>query len=113
VRNPALAEKFSTARGLLARSQPDGDVELIVAAFHECNIALMELDRATLGPEQRALVESMEITMDTGGLVDTLDEGLWIVKARQLSLDEILAFASSLDGMIAWMARSHRESAEG
>lgn len=67
---------------------PKGEADSIAQAFHECHLAINGLDHSKLEADTSAKVRELEALMDTTALVDPKNEGLWTVKARQLTIDE-------------------------
>jgi len=71
------AEKFSTARRYLMLPHTKGEAESIMLAFHECSLGLHDLDRDDLDENARDWVRKLEELMNTDGLNDPSDRGLW------------------------------------
>jgi hypothetical protein len=50
----------------------------------------------------RGWIEVIRHAMDTKGLSDPAKQGLWTVKANQLSLEEKMAFSRAVDELAHW-----------
>ena len=100
------AEKFSTARRCLMLPHTSGEAESIMHAFHECSLGLHDLDRDDLDENARDWVRKLEELMNTDGLNDPSDRGLWKVKAEQLSNDEKIELSHVVDELAHWFDRA-------
>jgi len=99
------AEKFSTARSALMLPHPMGEAEPIMRAFHECSLALHNLDKENLDDYALTRVARLEELMSTEGLKDPSGKGLWIVKAERLTIDEKIELARIVDELAYWFDR--------
>ena len=79
-----------------------GEAESIMLAFHECSLGLHDLDRDDLDENARDWVRKLEELMNTDGLNDPSDRGLWKVKAEQLSNDEKTGLSRVVDELAHW-----------
>ena len=57
----------------------------------------------------RAWLRKLDGLMESAGLSDPSDEGLWTVKARSLSLDQRLELSSITDELANWFDRKFWE----
>jgi hypothetical protein len=96
------AEKFSSARRALMLPHTSGEHQSVADAFHECHLGLHKIERADLDDNARSWIEALEVFMDTSGLSDPSDQGLWAVKARSLSTDEKLEISRLVDELAHW-----------
>lgn len=99
------AEKFSTARRNLMLPHPKGEAQSIMHAFHECSLGLDDIDKSKLDENAATRVRKLEQLMDTSGLEDPDEEGLWVVKARQLTIDEKIELSGLIDELAHWFDR--------
>lgn len=103
------AEKFDQARRNLMLPHPDGEEQSLLHAFHECSHGLDEIDRSRLEGNAADWVEELEAFMDTSGLEDPDDKGLWLVKARHLDTDDRIKVSSLIDELADWFQRRAQE----
>ena len=92
------------ARQLLMLPHPHGEEASIASAFNECSLGLKNINKDTLDDSQQKCVSSLERLMNTDGLEDSYNKGLFRVKAESLTesekfeLSEVVdALATSLD----------------
>ena len=101
------AEKFESARSVLMLPHPQGEDQSIASAFIECRHGLDRLDRNNLDDDSRRWIGQLEKLMSTTGLEDARGEGLFILKARTLSIDDQVQLSSVVDELAHWFRRHH------
>src|SRR5262249_36291878 len=94
-------EKLSTARRILMLPHPRGEAESLRSAFVECDLGLKNVPRSELDENARSWLDTIMGAMDTTGAKDQSD-GLWIVKAASMTIDEKIAFSKAVDELIWW-----------
>lgn len=102
------AQKFASARSALMLPHPQGEAQSIASAFFECMKGLDRLDRTHLDDDSRKWIGELENLMSTSGLEDPRREGLLLLKARTLSVDDQFQLSSVVDELSSWFS-SHRE----
>ena len=97
------AEKFSAARSELTIPASGGELASIVCAFHECSLGLMNLDRIGI-QDNDALnwLRKLDDLMNTSGLEDPDEKGLYQVKAESLSKEDKVELARVIDKLASW-----------
>lgn len=98
------SERFSAARSLLMLPHPHGEAESIANAFMECFCGLHNLDRRTLDANARSSIKKLLTLMDTSGLDDPLNLGLWMVKAKKLTVDQRIVLSQLVDGLAEYFS---------
>jgi hypothetical protein len=101
-------EKFSAARRRLMLPFPHGEAEAIARAFHECSLGLNDLRDEDLDEDARNWAAELRKLMDTSGLQDPSDRGLWTIKAEQLTEDQMFELSRVVDELAHWFARQSR-----
>lgn len=96
------AEKFASARSALMLPHPQGEAQSIASAFFECHIGLDRLDRSLLDDDARKWLNELDLLMSTSGLEDPHREGLHLLKARMLSVDDQFQLSSVIDELQCW-----------
>lgn len=96
------AEKLSSARSSLMLPHTRGEAESIANAFHELSLAFHKLDVHALDDSAQRWVDKLQRYMDTTGLSDPNDEGIWVVKAHTFSADEQLEISHTVDELAHW-----------
>ncbi|NWA24721.1 hypothetical protein HX866_07450 [Pseudomonas gingeri] len=96
------SEKFSTARSLLMLPHPQGEDRSIAEAFFECSLGLTDIDRDQLDDDSRAWVEELDGLMSTEGVLDPKQEGAYLVKAREFTLDDRYRVSHLVDTLHYW-----------
>ena len=84
---------------------PKGEADSIARAFHECSLGLQDLPRDGLDENARSWVARLEELMNTDGLEDPLDQGLWAVKADALTVGEKTELSNVVDSLAYWFDR--------
>ncbi len=102
-----LSEKLAAARHMLMLPHPNGEEESIMHAFHECSLGLKDLDRDTLDDSQRTWVMKLEELMNTDGLEDPSERGLWRIKAETLTEDEKIELSRIVDDLAISLDREN------
>ena len=98
-------EKFNVARCCLMLPHTNGDAHSIMEAFRECGHALHDFDRSLLDDDAQSWVRRLEEFMNTDGLSDPEEKGLWQVKAETLNHDEKIELSNIIDELAHWFAR--------
>jgi hypothetical protein len=100
------AEKFSEARRALMLPHPRGEEASIAEAFHAIERALYRFDTSSIEDSDAiGWIRQLEALKDTSGLTDETGDGLWTVKARQLSTEERLRLSQMVDELAHWFDR--------
>lgn len=105
MKNPYPVEKFSAARHILMLPHPNGEEESIVSAFHECSLGLKSIDKDALDDSQREWIIALERLMNTDGLEDPFEKGLWRVKAEALTESEKFELSRVVDELATSFGR--------
>lgn len=105
MKNPYPCEKLSAARHILMLPHPNGEEESILHAFHECSLALENIDNDTLDDSQREWVRNLQDFIDTVGLEDPDGKGLWRVKAEALTESEKFELSRVVDELATSLRR--------
>ena len=105
-----LGEHFGNARRALMLPHSRGEAESIMDAFHECDIGLYGIDRSKFEDTPRAWVEKLDTLMNTAGLSDPSSEGLWLIKARKLTVDNKPELSRIVDELANWFNRRFWEN---
>jgi hypothetical protein len=100
------SEKFAKARSCLMLPHPSGEATSIAQAFHECSLGLHDLDRGSTDDNVRTWLSQLDVLMDTSGLEDLNQKGLWHVKASELSNDQKLQLSGIIDELAHWFKRA-------
>ncbi len=101
-------EKFSLARRCLMLPHSMGEAQSVASAFQACHRGLDEMGkdlRDSLDDNARGWVSKLEEMMDTSGLKDESQRGLFLVKAETLSEDEMRELAECVDNLAYWFGR--------
>lgn len=85
---------------------PDGEHKSIANAFRECSLGLHQFDKSQLDDNAKSWITKLESLMDITGLSDPHSEGLWSVKAKQLTIDEKLKLSLIVDELASWFGYS-------
>lgn len=99
------AQKFASARSVLMLPHPQGEDQSIATAFFECRQGLDRFDRALLDDSANKWIGQLDQLMATDGLEDHDHEGLFLIKARTLSVDDQLQLSSVIDELQSWFSR--------
>ncbi len=99
------SEKLSAARHCLMLPHSQGVESSIANAFHECTLAFHDMDESGLSDDARTWVSKIKEIMDTTGLEDPNDEGTWVVKARDLSVDQQIELSRVVDELAHYFDR--------
>ncbi len=105
------AEKFSVARSALMLPHLEGESKSIYHAFNACSLGLDNLDRKLLTDDNAIKnVSKIEELMDTSGLTDSEDKGLWKIKAELLSEEEKYDLSTAVDELASYFSYYMLES---
>ncbi|NVZ50245.1 hypothetical protein HX792_07865 [Pseudomonas sp. B6002] len=99
------AEKFASARSVLMLPHPQGEDQSIATAFSECRKGLERFDRTLFDDSSSIWIKQLDQLMKTEGIEDPDREGLFLIKARQLSIDDQLQFSTVVDELQCWFSR--------
>lgn len=99
------AEKFGSARLVLMLPHPLGVDQSIATAFFECRQGLDFFDRSLLDDSSSKWVAQLDQLMSTDGLEDPRQEGLFLIKARKLSIDDQFQLSNVVDELQSWFSR--------
>ena len=104
------AEKFAGARSALKLPHPTGEAASIASAFSQCRLGLHQLDRSQLDDNARDWLAKLDRFMDTSGLADPHSQGLWQIRAENLTESEKFELSRIIDELAHWF---RRESYDG
>jgi hypothetical protein len=97
------SEKLSSARRALMAPHPNGEEYGFVTAFNHCHHGLAELDLNHVEDEDARLwIDSIWRLMSTEGVRRVTGEGLWVQRARQMTLDEKEEFSRAVAELASW-----------
>ena len=96
------AEKFANARRALMLPHPKGEVAAINAAFLECFEGLQQFKHEELDDDMEDSLRTLRGLMDTSDLKNLSDEGLFTVRARSLTTDQISDLSRVIDELATW-----------
>lgn len=96
------AEKFWVARSNLMLPHPLGEAQSIADAFAECHKILRDLPESSLHDDAIRWVGKLRALMCTDGLSDPAGEGLFLVRARQLTIDQQAELSTLVDELQYW-----------
>ena len=99
------AEKFASARSVLMLPHPQGEDQSIATAFFECRQGLDRFDRKFLDDSSSIWISQLDQLMTTDGLEDPHKDGLFLIKARTLSIDDQLQLSHVIDELQSWFSR--------
>ncbi|WP_201019133.1 hypothetical protein [Pseudomonas cichorii] len=99
------AEKFASARAVLMLPHPQGEDQSIATAFFECSQGLDRFDRSLFDENSSIWIKQLDQLMKTAGLEDPHREGVLLIKARQLSIDDQLQLSKVVDELQCWFSR--------
>lgn len=100
------AQKFASARSALMLPHPQGEAQSIASAFFECSLGLDRLDWVLLDDDAKKWLGDLEQLMSTSGLEDPHREGLYVLKARMLSVDDQFLLSNAVDELQCWFRRN-------
>jgi hypothetical protein len=84
----------------------NGEHNSIFSAFHECSLALHKFDKSQLDDNATLWIKKLESLMDVTGISDPHGEGLFLVKAKQLSIEEKIELSHIIDELASWFVYS-------
>ncbi|EGH44753.1 hypothetical protein PSYPI_21235, partial [Pseudomonas syringae pv. pisi str. 1704B] len=99
------AEKFASARSALMLPHPNGEDQSIATAFFECRQGLDRFDRSQFDESSSIWIRQLDQLMSTDGLEDPDRQGLFLVKARKLSVDDQIQLSTVVDELQFWFRR--------
>jgi len=99
-------QKFAAARHSLMLPHINGEDYSIFNAFHECSVALHKFDKSQLDDNATLWIKRLESLMDVTGISDPHGEGLFLVKAKQLSIEEKIELSHIIDELASWFIYS-------
>ena len=102
-------EKLCSARRCLMLPHSKGIEQSIADCFHDCSLAFHRLDESGLDSNAKRYISVIKDLMDTTGLVDPSEKGLWFVKAHQFTTDQQLELSRNVDELAYWFGRSLRD----
>jgi hypothetical protein len=98
-------EKFAVARSSLMLPHPRGEAESIAEAFHECSLGLHRLDEDGLDDDARHWIVVLRRLMNTDGLEDPTERGLFLLKAETLTVEDKFELSRVVDELACWFDR--------
>jgi hypothetical protein len=99
------SEKFSEARSALMLPHPRGESESIASAFHACSLGMRDLNVNTIDSDARDWIVKIERLMDTSGLSNQDERGLWAVKADTFTEEQKWELSSCVNGLASYFCR--------
>ncbi len=97
-----LSEKFETARRGLMAPNPSGEAESFVAALHECQLGLRNVNVNDLDDDVKRWMKTLEEAFDDTGVEDTDGRGTWIHKMESLETEELSRISDAVNGLATW-----------
>ncbi|WP_249584362.1 hypothetical protein [Pseudomonas viridiflava] len=99
------AEKFASARSALMLPHPNGEDQSIATAFFECRQGLDQFDRTKFDDTSSIWIRQLDQLMSIDGLEDPDRQGMFLVKARKLSVDDQIQLSNVVDELQFWFRR--------
>lgn len=105
------SEKFKAARAALMLPHPKGESQSLFNAFIECDQGIRDLeakgcDENSLGDDQaRGWFREIKEFMDSSGLSDPEERGLFKVKAESLDEGQKAEFSNAVDELAHYFSR--------
>lgn len=99
------SEKLSAARHCLMLPHSQGIEHSIAHAFHECSLALHQMDESDLDDNARSWIAKIKGFMDTTDITNAAGEGAWAVKARGMTTDQQIELSRAVDELAHWFDR--------
>ena len=99
------SEKLSAARKSLMLPHPQGEARGVANAFQECMHAFHDLRQELLDDDARRWVRTIQDFMDTAGIDDAAGRGTFLVKAEQLTADDLFELSRAVDELAYWFDR--------
>jgi len=99
-------EKLSAARRILMLPHSHGEAQSIAAAFHECSLGIKDLKTDDLDDDVRDWLRKLDALMDTSGIEDNSGRGTYLLKAEQLTEEQMFELSRIIDELANWF---HRE----
>lgn len=97
------AEKLSQARSTLMAPHSMGEEQSFASAFDFCSRAFHQFDIDRVKDDAaRGWIDTIKRLMSTEGVIDPTGEGLWIHRARALTLEERRSFSNAVDELASW-----------
>jgi len=99
-------EKFSSARSSLMLPHPEGEAKSLCDAFRECSLGLHNFDESLI-QDDNALnnIRKIKESMNSSGLNDQEEKGLWRIKAESLSEEEKYDFSNAVDELASYFCQ--------
>jgi hypothetical protein len=101
------AEKLSRARHALMLPHSRGEAEDIADAFQFCSSAFELLSTVNLDDRERSLFAAIHKLMDTAGIQDNGADGVWVIRAERLTLDQKLELSRAVDELAHRLERHY------
>lgn len=101
------AEKLSRARHVLMLPHSRGEAEDIVHAFQFCPSAFELLSTVNLDDRERSLFATIHKLMDTSCIEDNGADGVLMIRAEQLTLDQKLELSRAVDELAHRLERHY------
>ncbi|MCF5202963.1 hypothetical protein [Pseudomonas syringae] len=102
------AEKFASARSALMLPHPNGEDQSIATAFFECSQGLDRFDKSQFDESSGIWIRQLDQLMNTDGIEDPDRQGLYLLKARKLSVDDQIELSTLVDDLQCWF-RSRKD----
>jgi hypothetical protein len=107
------SEKLSDARANLMLPHTSGEAQSIAGAFHEIQLAFMDMDEKDLDDSARGWVRKLKEYLDVSDVEADSDTGLFAAKSANFSDDQKLEISNTVDELAHWFARRYWESTTG
>jgi hypothetical protein len=101
------AEKLSRARHALMLPHTRGDAEDIADAFLFCSSAFELLATVNLDDRERSLFATIHKLSDTSGIENNGTDGVLMIRAARLTLDEKLELSRAVDELANRLERRY------
>lgn len=96
------SEKFAAARRSLLLPHQGDVIKSIADTFFECSLGLRNLDVNDLDDGARESVKKLKELMDTTGLDDSSERGLYKIKAETLTTENKSELSNEIDYLASW-----------
>ena len=96
------ATQFAAARRALMAPLPQGDAIAFTEASVLCSLGLKDLDAGRLDESAGEWVRAIRRIMDTAGIEDPTGRGVVLLRAEQLTLEEMHELSTAIDELAHW-----------
>jgi hypothetical protein len=85
---------------------PRGEAESIATAFYECALGLQALPTEELDQEVQNWIKQLQAFLDTSGIEGSAEDGLWLLKAQQLTEEQKFELSGIIDELAAYLSQA-------